>query len=492
MQPEFDDGSEKIVVTGRDLLDAATNWYEVNGNAPIPRSGDMGHHFLDGATFYTNDCYYIKCTSSESGSISRIPANTIPFLAGISLGYKTEDLAEIVKTHDITVGSISDIHFSSEYVEAIKINNKPSVFMTSARLGIEAAKCFELIPEAIGKFEKELTGFTSEHMKFAAMHSSNPLVWPATVVVEHARKVNEQDEDVASSYFKNYQGIISQLKHSDEMPNGSPADLIIRSGMTTEPVLRKQTGFFDHWEDVVFQAMYDSGPHVDILNYIAKSSDPTEQSTFLRGLLSISSSATHHEFVAQPFHKTLVKHFGHAPAFEPAINSLILKLNLFPASDYRGGLSKMREHTQLFDEITNSQETLLSRVAAEILARPAGQLGLSELTVFTKLKYAELQKQDILFSPEELVNKVMDSWDSFVTPEKSKDYEKVKIDEQASSAIRHLVKMLSRSHIFDCEKFNHRSDNGKVLLIESGMEVRKFKGLSRRALGRVLENDLGM
>lgn len=262
--------------------------------------------------------------------------------------------------------------------------------------------------------------------------------------------------------------------------------------MLTEPVIRKQTSKFDMREDIAFHSNYNSKPQVSVLEHIARTEDKTLQALALRGLLSISASASHHEFVAQSLYETLQIHFGDNEFFKPLFDSIILKLNLFVNSDYQLGLQAMSRHALLFDEMLESQETLLSRVANEIISRPGNNLGLYEICVFNKLSLCRLPEQVLTFSPELLINKVMDSYSSFISPSKQKEYEKKKLDHEALKSIESMIRLLGKDYKYDYDQFTHRSDNDKVALIESGMDMRNFKGLSRQARGRLLENDLGM
>lgn len=480
--------------TGRYLLNTAIEWYKENGSKPIPKSEIMGNKNFDGNLFHSSEVYHLDTLSTEeyakNDNVSNIQSNIFPLLAGIAVGFSTPELTEIIKHHHITVNSVSRMDFSTKWVSAIPLEGSDTQFITHARICIELAKaCFnsdELQEELIS----ELSGHKSGAMIVGSMHIDDTRLWPAGMIEKHAEMVMSGTNEF--TFWKRFQGAVSEPCDISELPGGSPVELMKRSGMLTEPVIRKQTGYFDLWEDVVFEAGYDRSPQIEVLKYIANTQDKSEQELFIRGLLSISSDSTHHEFVGQLFHQTLVNYIGMNPVYAPVVNSIILKLNLETTSDYRGGFAWMAERMSLFDDVYNNQETLLSRVAEEILSRPGNNLGLSELRVFTKLDLAQLPTQKITFSPEELLNKVLDSWGSYVTSARSKDREKSQIDTHASESIKCLVKLLGRDHSFDYDKLKHNSDDAKVLLIESGLEVRKFKGLSRRALGKVLENDMGM
>ena len=481
-------------ITGRDLLNAAIDWHKEHGAKPIPVTGTIGASKIDSSLFYGDENYFLKTLSQEehakSDNISNIPARIIPLLAGISIGLSANEISEIIKHHEITLDAVTRIDFSSRRVDAIPSDNSPTSYLTNAAICTAVAKAFSIDPDMYEQLKNEMSGHHSGPMILGAMHIDSDEVWPAGMIEDHARMVMSETKEF--TFLRRFQGAVSEPRDISEFPKGSPAELINRSGMVTEAVLRKQTGYYDLWEDVVFEASYKSTPQMEVLNYIARVEDPDELKLLKRGLLSLSADASHHEFVAQSFHETLVKHFGDNPEFDDVINSIILKLNLVPTSDYQMGIDSMSEHMSLFDEVLNNQETLLSRVAQEILSRPENNLGLSELAVFSKLKLAKLPPQKITFSPEELINKLLDSWDNYVTSDRSRDRDKSRVDSHVSELIQDLIKQLSRNHVFDYEQFKHRSDNGKVLLIDSGLDVRKFKGLSRRALGRVLENDMGM
>lgn len=475
-------------ITGRDLLEAAAEWYKSNDNALIPESGDIGHSPVKAQDLRLS--YNHHFISNEGESISHIPANVIPLLAAISLGFNDEEIARLVVSQEISLDQITNLDFSSQYVNVIGMNGDDEAFLTNAKICIAVAKAFFASPDKEKELANELTGFTNESMKLASMHIEDTSLWPVTMIEEHISDVMKGGSP--GSYFKDCGGAVSEPYFMDELPNGSASDLIDRSGMASESVIRKQPGRYSLWESIVFEAMHGKKPQVAALKHIASATDPEEISSFTRGLLSISANSTHHEFIPQLLHRTLKEFLDCNPAFKVVTDSVIVKLNLLGEHEYKIGIPELSRRETLFEEISNEQHTLLSRVASEILSRRDDLLGLSELTVFTKIIHPSLPPQDITFSPEDLINKLLTSWETFVSPARTRDRVKAGVDKEAGNSIINLVKLLGKTHKLDHELFNHRSDDAKVLLIDAGMEVKKFKGLGRQAMGRVLENDLGM
>lgn len=481
----------EYVTSGKELLDVAIEWYEKNPGVSIPRNSKIGSTKIDSNLYFQNENFSIEPVGDSSASVSHVSANLMPFLAGVVLKFTPEKLSAIIHDHEIDRDQFSNLEFTNEWAKSFKAKEDPDLYISSARIWIEKSKAFACDPH-LKSIMTQALGHPTEGQTLGIMHIADEYHWPATMISKHAEIVMSEFGNPFKSFNERFQGSVSLPRTIDELPNGSALDLLTRSGMLTEAVLRKQTSRFDMWEDIAFHSNYNSKPQVAVLEHLAKTEDKNLQALALRGLLSMSANASHHEIVAQSLYETLQIHFGGNEAFNPVFDSIILKLNLFVNSDYQRGLQAMSRHALLFDEILDSQETLLSRVANEIISRPGDNLGFYEICVFNKLSMCRLPEQVITFSPELLINKVMDSYSSFISPAKQKEYEKKKIDNEALKSIESMIHLLGKDRKFDYDQFTHRSDNDKVALIESGMEMRSFKGLSRQARGRLLENDLGM
>lgn len=478
--------------TGSQLLDAAIEWYEANPGTQIPKSGVIGRKKINSELYFQTDSFSIESDDESNSSASHVQINVIPLIAGISLNLKPEDLALIIHAHAITSDQVTNLDFRNEWSKSIRVREEPDEFVSSARIGIELSKALYSDNKLREVLRKDISNYPCDNQILGSMHIDDDALWPATQIEHHSSIVMSDQNNPFKSFFKDFQGGLSLPRKVDELPHGKPYEAAIRSGMLTETVLRKQTGHFGMWEDVVFHAMYDSEPHILMLEHFAKTTDKEVQALAIRGLLSLSTDSTHHEFVAQCLYETIQKYFEYNEAFTPVFESIILKMNLFATSEYSPGLKVMSDRTMVFDEIRANQNTLLSRVAREIISRDGNNLGLSDFSVFKKLKSCKIEGHNISFSPEDLINKLVDSYSNFVSPASRKERDKFRADKEVTDGIGALISMLSHVHTFDYEQFTHRSDNEKVMLIENGMDMRSFKGLSRQARGRLLEIDLGM
>jgi hypothetical protein len=476
-------------VTGRNLLEAAIGWYGAMGEVQIP-SVPNGESPDTAPLMYSEDKFDLH-SADGSLMIHRVEGRVFPFLAGVSMGFETRFLTKIIKDHGIELTDLTCLDFQNDSDTGILIQETQKT-LTPTKVIIQATKAFVSDLDMRKVLLRQISRVPSAYELVGVMHTGESSAWPSELIKNQAHSVMTPSEVMVTHPFNGYCGTISAPRHADEIPNGNPLDLIRRTGLTTEPVMRKLTGRFDMWEDLVYMTSVDHEAQIMMMRAIAQVEDLATQQALVRGLLSISADSIQEELDPLRIYNVLVTYFTDQPAFQPVLDSLILKMNLYSNAQYRHGSAQPARLTQAFKGMSPDRNDLLSRVFDEMLARPANHLGLSDYKVFEKLGMMELAPQTLPKAPERLINHILDSLETYLTPNVIRGNDKREVDQDARGSMRHLIKLLGRHHDFEYKLLEHRTESEKVMLIKAGMDIRQFKGLSRTVRGQILEDDLGM
>lgn len=483
-------------ISGNTLLDTAIAWYRKNGNVPIPEYSKVGDSDVFGSLYYQEEKYTIETWSidGEDNSISEASGSVIPLLAAISLGFDSHALSQIIDNHSIDLSEVTGLNFGESTSTGIPRADGDVKTLTPVRIHIEAMKAFSTKLEHFSSLDLSMRDKPLARQSLGAMHTNEEALWPTNLIKDHVAKIMTPNANPVWSLHKRFGFTVSAPQSKDELPNGNPIDLLRRNGMLSEPVLRKQTGFFDHWEDLVFTAGNDHPLQVDILRSLGKVQHRPTLDLIIRGIRSINCDSTEDFLDAPTVHFAMVDAFGGNEAFEEVLKSRILLLNLIHEEDFaeRKHLDSMAKDKEMFSPLLNDQHLILSDLAKELLARPPHQLGHSDYSAIKKLDIMALPKQEITFSPEKLLNHVLDSLNTFVSPNRLDCQHKKDIDEMAIACIQPLARLLVKHHDFDYDQLNQRPEKTKLELIRGGFDVKKFTGLSNRSKGIVLEDQLGL
>jgi hypothetical protein len=462
-------------VTSKDLFDAAVGWYRANGPVPI-LFGQIGHPVVTGEMLAAR-AFCLMVSSDGNASID-LRRSTIPLLAAISLGYSTQDLAEVIEDCSITL----------EDIGAIEWTGKPDFeSFTKESVYIEAMKAFASTDALCRDLKAFAPSNFSVYMALGLTHVEDKSLWPAQLIRRYADKVMHPDGAMVAS-FKGLRGLCSTPKQRADLPNGSALDMMLRSGMTEEPVLRKMVGNVNVWEDTVSLAARGNELHLSMMKMLAELTDPHLLHAAVRGLLSMTAEMKNYDFNPEEILETINICLHNMTGFNEIKTSLVLKINLFTPGECQGGVGYIGRNSPSVREALSSPETLLSGVANELLSRDCQELGYAEYLVFEKLIALSLPEQSMTFEPERLINHIMDSLSTFVSPSDAKEGN---ADKVARESVGNIVTLVG-AQALDCGAFSHRSDSDKVMLIRAGLDMKKFKTIGLAAKGRILQDDLGM
>jgi hypothetical protein len=483
-------------VSGIELLAAAIGWYQSNGAAPLPKKGIISGTRVNAALLHRDDeddVYDLEDLSSDDDhAIGNVPGKVIPVLAAISLGFDSVALAKVINEHSVTLQNIRWLEFENAGNTIIQLYENGHSTASPTKINIEIFKAFAADPVLCDELHRTVSSEPDSMTCIGLMHTIESDLWPAAKIEEHARLVMTPTKRVITSVYVAFEFISSRPEHADELPNQSPIDLIKRSGMLTDAVLRKQTGCFSLWEDLLYVATSDQPQplQIEILKAFTQVKDKQTVDLLVRGLLSVTSETFESPLFAEDVHSLLKSIFSDQPAFAPVLDSVALKLNLLPV-DWVPNEADINNDPHFYNDLVNNQQTLISRIANELLARPAEHLGTFDYSVFKKLTGMNLPPQVIDFSPEHLVNHILDSIRTYKTPNQVTCQSKVQVDEWAMENLESMVKLLMRDHTFDVNKFTHLEDDSKISLIKAGVGI-SLKSLSRKGRGQVLEDSMGL
>jgi hypothetical protein len=325
----------------------------------------------------------------------------------------------------------------------------------------------------------------STNITLALMQTNCNQHWPCNKIPNIFYQIN-RNIGINKSFKNNpdnYQYLISRPEVLADLPDANPLEFVTRSGMLTNEVLRKEAMHFDLWEDLVFlasnedPAVKDTNLQLQILSSLADVYDPGLQRSVMRGLLSISADSFEDRL---PTDRLLEVFQNIFPCMPVVTKSHILKLNVFVTGEYPNALDLMQMAADNFSDILNNQNTLISRIAGELMWFNPNELGYAQLTVGNKLAAIPLPPQVLNFSPEWLVLHVIEGlYGMGAHPE-------------CEQGVVALVNVLAQHHSFNYDAFLSLESDAKALLVRAGLDIQKLPGLSIEHRCRLLEEALGL
>lgn len=474
--------------SGMDLLNAATSWYRTNGLEPIPKDGPLGDLGVSGDLYHTTAGYSV---GGSVDALYNVPARLIPFLAGVSLGMDSISLAQILVHHDVSIMDVSYMDFANPSDVPFVLHHLGGKNATGQIIHIEISKAFSIHDDLKREFARSYTPNASSKTALGYMHAIDSSYWPVNQIEEHAKSIMSEGTRILTLPH-NFAYLASRPEALSDLPNGSPMEFFRRSGMLSDVVSKKLTCHFSMWEEFLHAAT-SGNPQSDMLKSLNSVTSEATVDKILQALLSVTADSYEDHFEPDDVLRLINETFEGNSRFDSVLNSVTLKLNLFAIDEYElGGLSHMTESPELYTDILDHQESLVSKVATEILAKHPSQVGYSEFMVIKKLNSVDLPPQILRFTPEDLVAHIIESIQSFTVSGQIDSLDKREMDRIAREALPALANLLSRHHTFDYEKFQHYPEETKVQLVKGGFDIKQFKDLGRRAKGDILEDSLGI
>lgn len=471
------------------LLKTATQWLRENDGKPLPSEGHLCPE--SNASFYSSQSYYLL--PANGNRLENIPGRLIPVLAGISLGLDSPSIARIINDHGVKPWHVTGLSLSNDAFAPIPLLKENIDQASGPRLFIEYAKACDTDDELRVELLDNTNAFPSAEMALANTHVETPAFWPSEMIKSHAQIIMTPTAGQIKNRVCTFETLITAPTMKTDMPHSDPLVLMRRTGMFDDVVLRKLTGRFSLWENMANLALRGQEVHIKMMGALRDIEDPKELAIVIRGLISCTVDLAASDFFegygVLKLTQDLFKGNEH---FKPFLESTIFKLNSVPLRRYSLDFEAMELRKELYQDILNHKETLLSRVANELLSRPADQLGYSDYLAISKIARLRLPKQEISFAPERLINHVLDSISTYLTPNDVLCRGKKDVDEAARDSLCALAGLVSKCNDLDYSALQDRSEDEKLKLIMGGLDVRKFDGLSRFSKAAILEQQLGL
>lgn len=477
------------VLSGNELMKAAISWYKNHGLQPIPKEGAI-EGVPDCSVFF--DETTVSLSSNNIYSTGEFKASFIPMLAAISMGISESSLAGIIAWHDNSFEYLTNIRFLDQERAFSNLLPLTDVSMTPLEVLIKAAKAYAGDSDLVRSL---FTGYalnSTSRVSVSVMHTEHKSLWPQTQINEHANLFLTGNPGIAAP-LHDFEYVVMRPRKISELANGNAIDHALRSGMFTESVLRKQAGIFSHWEEFFSEITVDDEcvPQ-EMLRAFAQTTDQNTITAIKRGLLSINIDATDHALHISKIYPVLKKSLAGSKELSSVLNNIMFKMNFIDRNTSLLEIDDIQGDTDFFEEIIADFNQLTSKIAHELMARPIEHIGLTDFSVFSKLKQFRLKSQMIDFSPERLVCHMLDSLNSFVSKCPHADSDKFFVDRKATTGIKDMLAILRRGHTFDYNQLSNRTDNDIVLLVGEGFDIKKFKDVSKHAKGRILEEGMGL
>lgn len=472
------------------LLDAAISWYSENDAAPIPKDGHLAGEGTSNAIFYSGQALYLY--PKDGHRLDNIPGRLIPVLAAISVGFDSSTIARIIDKHQVKLWDVTGLAFSNATFAPIPLLKEKLSKASGSRIHIEMVKAHDADENLRVDLLDNASTYPSPQQGLAYTHAELSSLWPSAAIQLHAKRVMTPTPDKVRERFTAFTDLTAAANVMSDFPHDDPLVLARRAGMLNGIVQRKVTGKFSLWETTLKLATLGYEAQTKLLEAVRDNGHRKTVALALRGVLSSASDATTADYQGDDVLKFALDFFKDASDFHEVRLSTIFKLNTISLCDYPNELLAMERRPELYDNLLSRQNTLLSMVALEILSRPANELGYSEYLALLKLARMKLPPQEIKFSPERLINHVLNSSSTFLTPNVVMCRAKLAMDETVRDSILAMADLVSRHHNLDYGKLQQHTEATKILLIKGGLDVRQFGGLSRASRGLVLEHELGL
>ncbi len=462
---------------GRELFTLAIEWFSENGSKAIPRGSE------DPEGIYT-DFFDNKNEFSLEHNIYNIRYNLIPVLAGMYLGFNSDSLSKIAADHKVKFFDIECLSFESEDVYCIS-NNENKVKLTGTDIVIIAINA--IIREKgfpIGLFSQRET---PSRIALAFMNSNYHESYPNHHICMHS---DELKAGLIFHDFDNFQYLPSRVERIDQIPNTNYVDFLVRSGMLNPVLIKKETGFFSSWEDVVSLSSKDEQSFSSKLLNFCSTTKSKHLQEIKKGLLSISADSYEDEIDPYEFARKLHTLFQ-SSSIPEICESIILKMNLVSYTDFENYEDHYSEHPELFKSILYDQGTFLNRLCSELIEIESSDLGYSQFTVFRRLSSMALPPQlPLSVKPEAVINHLLDGFNQYHIPN-AVTKEKRDVDELSGEGIKSLVSTLMMHFDLDPTAFKDQSEHSKLLLAKAGMDIDGLE-LGNHSKGIMLEVSLGI
>lgn len=467
-----------------ELINAIEEWYLQNGTDELIPDNQKSHHGIRFIEAFNK--YNPTSVNYSGGTFDEIGTNLFPLMVAIRLGFSISKVKDIIAHHSIDISEIEKIDFPDESnvgdAIIVRKNGTPCTRTDFVSIVFQA---MDLIPSK--GYELARCADSKSIIQIGLMHTNNSDAWPATHIKSSA-VLAQQEDLVVSIANNNFDHIVTNLDGLASLPNSSPMDFLKRSGMLLPEAAKRATAHYTFWEEMAESSMKGNECCTQILEYCANHTNLGVQASVKQALASLGG----YEFMEEPgaMHNHLKSIFDN-DAYRDSLRKVIPRINLVPyePSEF---LAYFPDDPEYCDFLRN-KEDLLSVVAKEVLEMDVDQLGYNQLYVFSKLKHLELPAQRVDgFSPEDLINHVLDGINRYVAKAELIPCHKKNMDREVAGSLAELITLIQLNHKVDYSKFEWRTSSEKCQLVESGFSVKKMTGLTYQDKAHIFRNELNI
>lgn len=474
-----------------ELIKLVENWYEEHGTRPIPEESDsewdqLSERQRDLFPILYEATYLKFCYRSED-EVTDVPGRMLPFFVGVRLGFSETALQKILENHNVQSDCIESIEYDGTKDRFVVLITSDGEEVTDTDFNIKLLSAFSKIrSEQLDTFDS-----VSSIHALGLMHTDIKRLWPSSAIDVSSARSSTSLQGTVDLPEDDFAFVISRIEKKSQFPNNSMTDFLKRSGMLTKGVRTKDTVAYSMWEELLNLCINDSKVHQDLLDFCLSHPNPELKSASAQALLSLNEDS-------MLFLPDVDKLIGYlepkldATGLSSILSSPTLLLNVVKTDEadvMMADVSNIPQYRSLFSQ----PDLVLQKLAKEAMSTPPGEYGLSQFTAFTKLGMLGLPAQRTDgFSPEALVNHVLDGLASYCTQKTvAGQSQKPSLDNDARTGFRSLLTMLTLNHDLDCSTFVGRSYAEKRLLIDVGLDIQKL-GFSVEETGKVFGEDLGL
>ena len=474
-----------------ELIKLVESWYEEHGTRPIPEESDSEWDQLSDkqkSLFpILHEATYLKFCYGSEDEVTDVPGRMIPFFVGVKLGFSESSLQKILDNHDVQNDCIESIEYDGTKDRFVVLITSDGEEVTDTDFNIKLLSAFsKLKPEQLNTFDS-----ASSIHALGLMHTDIKRMWPSSSIDASSARSSISLQGTVDLPEDDFAFVISRIEKKSQFPNNSMTDFLKRSGMLTKGVRTKDTVAYSMWEELLSMCTNGSKVHQDLLDFCLSHPNPEIKSKSAQAILSLNEDS----LMFLPDVDKLIRYLEpklYGSGLSSILSSPTLLLNLVRTDEadvMMADVSNIPQYRGLFAQ----PDLVLEKLAKEAMSTPPGEYGLSQFTALTKLGMFGLPAQRTEgFSPEALVNHVLDGLASYCTQKTvAGQSQKPSLDNDARRGFRNLLTMLALNHDLDCSTFVGRSYAEKRLLIDVGLDIQKL-GFTVEETGKVFGEDLGL
>jgi hypothetical protein len=500
------------------LFRLAQEWYTTNPGEQIPHAvwdSEVREALrLSGSTNPVHEERFD--ISAHDWRVIWINPEMIPVLAAVTLGFSTEDLAKVVQHHNIGKNQLTRCSVLEGFIDErtdIRPEDANRCKLRGWMLVEEVTKALCLDPIAVNHLAKEVHEYgVSTNLRLACLLQDIPRLWPSTQLERHVESLYSGVIDKRRSPFQFIEAnTFAKLEDIHDFSDGEVRLILERSGIlrlgTTREMGFDNHFFFDLFEELVSpeypDSTYDdSGDLLELgeqkirlitrfLNAIecpallAMINDKIRESMSdldSNNMRSGSSVLLNLQAVLDP-----VK-------YADVLNDVVLRINLFPMSSMR--IPRQKWEGPMYDIFYNEPSLLLSKLASQLRETDSGHFKTPHFKALSLIINFDRAQQDISsIDMTGLVCKLLEANDAYhnshccLTNGYPADYIKNRATEHLGSFLRYVERVVTD---FDYSRIKDVSNKSRLLLAESGFDPKKLPRLSKRDLGDLLSQRMGL